>query len=725
MNYLLKARLMGLTLNLLSAVIYIVLAKIGLFFALENTTITIFWPAGGFALALLLLGGLKYLPGIFLGGVVAGFMAVHNSWVAITLGIADVVESYIAYWLTTRYFHINLALESREDFWKLTLLAGVAASTISALIGATALLAGNIIPASLYPQITLRWWMGDVLGIAFLTPLILIWNQSPQKISSKSQALEIFTLLALTTIMGLLVFLDLFHDVEYMPRGIAWIIMLISWAGIHSGRHVTAIIQLIIFTLALWSVSHHTGQYANDMVQSGLFNFWLFGMVSAVGGLTIAVISDKNKKIQNTLAVTLSYQRSLLDNCPFMVWLKDTESRFLAVNTGFANTLGHADANDLIGKSDFDISPHDIANNYRNDDRAVMDSRQQKFGEEELPTKDGRKWFETYKAPIINADGSVLGTVGFARDISEQKKIGKQTEESEERLRLALIAGKQGWFDLNIETGEISVSPEYVRMIGYDPNTFQSSLDEWKKSLHPDDYKAVKLAFNECMATGKPKTMEYRRLSANGSWIWISSVGKITEWGENHNALRMVGTHTNISKRKRLEEELKRQAHIDYLTGLNNRGYFMELAEHELSRSIRYKNPLSILMIDIDFFKQVNDSHGHKAGDTVLKKLGEVCKLTLREIDIIGRVGGEEFAILLPETDKTKAFEVAERLRVKIANTKISPTSGRLPLSFTISIGLTTLSSKEDVLDALLSRADNALYKAKTSGRNRVCVALS
>jgi diguanylate cyclase (GGDEF)-like protein/PAS domain S-box-containing protein len=723
MNYLLKAQLMGLTLNLLSAVIYIVLAKIGLFFALENTAITIFWPAGGFALALLLLGGLKYLPGIFLGGVVVGFMVIQNPWVATTLGIANVLESYIAYWLATSYFHIKLTLESKEDFWKLTLLASAVASVISALIGPTALLVGNIIPASLYPQIILRWWMGDVLGIAFLTPLILIWIQTPQKISSKLQALEIFTLLALTTIMGLHVFLDLFHDVEYMPQDIAWIIMLISWAGIHSGRHVTAVIQLIIFTLALWSVSHHIGHYANDMAQSGLLNFWLFGMASAVGGLTIAVISDKNKKLQNTLAVTLSYQRSLLDNFPFMVWLKDTDSRFLTVNTGFANTLGLEDSNELIGKSDFDISPHDIAINYRNDDRAVMDSRQQKYVEEEVSTKDGRKWFETYKAPIINADGSVLGTVGFARDITEQKKIGKHTEESEERLRLALVAGKQGWFDLNIQTGEISVSPEYIRMIGYDPNTFHSSLDEWKNSLHPDDREATKFAFSECLATGKPKTIEYRRLSANGSWIWISSVGRITEWGENQNALRMVGTHTNISKRKRLEEELKRQAHIDYLTGLNNRGYFMELAEHELNRSIRYENPLSILMIDIDFFKQVNDSYGHKAGDAVLKKLGKVCRLTLREIDIIGRVGGEEFAILLPETDKTKALEVAERLRIQIASTKVSPTSGRLPLSFTVSIGLTTLSSKEDVLDVLLSRADNALYEAKAAGRNRVCVA--
>jgi diguanylate cyclase (GGDEF)-like protein len=219
--------------------------------------------------------------------------------------------------------------------------------------------------------------------------------------------------------------------------------------------------------------------------------------------------------------------------------------------------------------------------------------------------------------------------------------------------------------------------------------------------------------------------MEYRRLTAKGNWVWIYSVGKVVEWDADNNPLRMIGTHTNVSKRKRLEEELKRQAHKDYLTGLNNRGYFMELAEQELNRSIRYKISLSILMVDIDFFKQVNDNYGHKAGDIVLKKLAEVCRLTLREIDIIGRVGGEEFAILLPETNKDKALEVAERLRTSIANTKLLLTSGRQPLSFSVSIGLTALSSsKEDNLDCLLDLADKALYEAKKSGRNKVCVAL-
>ena len=147
----------------------------------------------------------------------------------------------------------------------------------------------------------------------------------------------------------------------------------------------------------------------------------------------------------------------------------------------------------------------------------------------------------------------------------------------------------------------------------------------------------------------------------------------------------------------------------------------MQLAELELARAKRYDSNLSFFMLDIDFFKQINDAHGHKAGDTVLIKLAGVCQKTLREVDVIGRVGGEEFAVLLPETGVDEATEVAERLRTAIASTKVSMESG-LPLRVNVSIGVTSLGSQDDNLDVLLNQADTALYKAKNSGRNKVCV---
>jgi diguanylate cyclase (GGDEF)-like protein/PAS domain S-box-containing protein len=430
-------------LNLLAVVFYVLLAKIGLFFALQSPVITIFWPAGGLALAILLLGGMNYLPGIIIGGVVAGFMAVDSSWVAIMLGMADVVESFTAYWLLTSRFNFNISLETRQDYIKLVLLAAGIASAISALIGPTALLVGNIIPASLYPAVCLRWWMGDVLGIAFITPLILIWKIPPPKLTSKLQAFELLIIYASTILVGLMIFFDLFYDSEYYSQSVSWLVLLTIWAGLRSGRHNTSALQLIIFIQALWSAGQGVGHYANDMVKNGLFDFWLFGMILAVGGMAIAVMSDHTRKIQEILKKAEFYQRALLDNFPFAVWLKDTESRFLSVNKGFASIFGFQNIDELVGKNDFDIAPSELAENYRKDDRSVLFSRQMKNVEEEIFTGGERKWFETYKAPVFDDKGAILGTVGFARDITERKSLEQTRRQQNAALEIAIAKAQE------------------------------------------------------------------------------------------------------------------------------------------------------------------------------------------------------------------------------------------------------------------------------------------
>lgn len=184
----------------------------------------------------------------------------------------------------------------------------------------------------------------------------------------------------------------------------------------------------------------------------------------------------------------------------------------------------------------------------------------------------------------------------------------------------------------------------------------------------------------------------------------------------------LCGISTDITELKALQEKLAIQAHQDYLTGLSNRRFFLEQGETELARAQRYGNTLSLFMLDIDHFKVINDTHGHKAGDLVLQRLSQIMRETLRTVDLIGRIGGEEFAVLLPETNLQAAFEVAERLREKIATSDVI-LEGGLPLRFTVSIGITALQPHDTNLDILLNEADRALYRAKSAGRNQVCAA--
>lgn len=167
-------------------------------------------------------------------------------------------------------------------------------------------------------------------------------------------------------------------------------------------------------------------------------------------------------------------------------------------------------------------------------------------------------------------------------------------------------------------------------------------------------------------------------------------------------------------------DELERRAYTDYLTTLANRRYFLEQAEKELKRVHRRGGKLSILMLDIDHFKQINDSYGHKVGDQVLKRLAEVCLSALRDLDIVGRIGGEEFAVLMPDTGIDHALQAAERLRAAIASTQVV-TNRAESFQFTASFGVAILNHRDDNIDTLLNQADQALYQAKNKGRNRVC----
>lgn len=183
-----------------------------------------------------------------------------------------------------------------------------------------------------------------------------------------------------------------------------------------------------------------------------------------------------------------------------------------------------------------------------------------------------------------------------------------------------------------------------------------------------------------------------------------------------------IASYTDITERKKMEEELRRLATTDPLTGVNNRRRYTEISEREMTRCKRYQHPLCVLMLDADHFKNVNDTYGHEAGDRVLKALANACVAELRDVDVLGRFGGEEFTVTLPETSMETALEAAERLRVKLAATEVELDDGQC-ISFTVSIGASCLSDQSENLADLLNRADAALYKAKEEGRNRVVAA--
>jgi diguanylate cyclase (GGDEF)-like protein/PAS domain S-box-containing protein len=175
----------------------------------------------------------------------------------------------------------------------------------------------------------------------------------------------------------------------------------------------------------------------------------------------------------------------------------------------------------------------------------------------------------------------------------------------------------------------------------------------------------------------------------------------------------------DITQRKRMEEDLFRMATTDALTGVCNRRTLMERGAHELRRSQRSRQPVTVLLLDIDRFKSINDTHGHAAGDAAIVALAQCCRGALRTTDLFGRLGGEEFCAVLPDTPMEGGILVAENLRRKAAELRI-PGRSAAEVGFTVSIGVATRVDDEDDMDRLLARADEALYRAKEGGRDRV-----
>ena len=225
----------------------------------------------------------------------------------------------------------------------------------------------------------------------------------------------------------------------------------------------------------------------------------------------------------------------------------------------------------------------------------------------------------------------------------------------------------------------------------------------------------------QVMAGGcKVEGMEVFRLpDGRDRYYWSVKMPLFTDQGEMY---ALLGMSTDMTERKHLEDEMLRLATTDDLTRLSNRRHFLERAESTLSRSRRYNEPLALLMCDIDFFKNINDTFGHAVGDQALCKVADIIRGSLRDTDLAGRIGGEEFAILLVQTELDSAHDVADRLRRSIEAAPIDLDDGQHIL-LTISIGIATPSYPMETLATLLQHADQALYAAKRQGRNRVCMA--
>ena len=238
--------------------------------------------------------------------------------------------------------------------------------------------------------------------------------------------------------------------------------------------------------------------------------------------------------------------------------------------------------------------------------------------------------------------------------------------------------------------------------------------------IHPEDRERIKEVFHRTVATGVGECAEFRFALKDGVTRYMQSDGRAIR-GADGAVSKVVVVSRDITELKRRETELLEMAATDILTGLPNRRHFVAQLEQESARILRDKGRCaSVLMLDADHFKMINDTFGHAVGDDVLRHLATLMQNKLRKVDTVGRIGGEEFALILPGAALPAAEAFAERLRQYVAATPVPQADRTIPL--TVSIGVAGMSADDANADEVLTRADRALYRAKGSGRNMVAV---
>ena len=342
------------------------------------------------------------------------------------------------------------------------------------------------------------------------------------------------------------------------------------------------------------------------------------------------------------------------------------------------------------------------------------------------------------KAELMNKSEIILPVIDVITELIYEKILRKEKKDSiessnkkliemEEKLETAL-SELETIFE-NSQVGIMSLSggrylsrgnKRLAEILGWESPEEMKNINMRRLHLSEERFLEFGTKYFDQLAHGEQIHIEYELAKKDQSPIWCILSGKAVDRSTPADLKQgVIWIIDDISKRKELELKLKHLATTDPLTGLNNRRKFDVMFRREFDRVSRYYSTFSIMLIDLDMFKVINDAYGHKAGDAVLIHFSELLKNLTRDVDITSRVGGEEFAVILPDTEKRNAFLAAERIRENTAASTVHHED--TAIRYTISMGITEF-SKGLTTDSMYSQADQAMYKAKNAGRNRVII---
>ncbi len=425
-------------------------------------------------------------------------------------------------------------------------------------------------------------------------------------------------------------------------------------------------------------------------------------------------ITDR-KRAEADLRDSQRFIEAILNTIPARVFWKDRNLNYLGCNSSFAIDAGLADPAEIVGKNDYELGWRVQADAYRADDVHVIESGCPKLLIEEPQTTLSGDTITllTSKIPLRNSSGEIAGVLGMYLDITDRKRAEEALRESETNFRTIFTSVTEGIFLVDLATARIlDANPAGCAIVGYSREEILGcDIGTLSSGVSPYTLEHA-LEVNARLVEEGPQTFEWHAKARDGHLLWLEVSVRCATLGGRQLVLAAL---RDITDRKQSEAVIMQMARYDALTGLANRRVFVEELKRAIARSRRREKGLAVLYLDLDHFKDVNDTLGHPVGDELLKAVAERLRANMRDIDTVARFGGDEFAVVMSDmAEPADAAMLAEKLLKCLAEPFHL---GDNEIRSATSIGIATYGADSPDAEAMLTHADVALYRAKNEGR--------
>ena len=432
-----------------------------------------------------------------------------------------------------------------------------------------------------------------------------------------------------------------------------------------------------------------------------------------VGGLAIGRDITERKQMERAMAHSAREYRDLAEQASDVVTRSDEHAVYTYVSPAAARVYGF-EPEAMVGKAVYEFVHPEDRDAHVTLREALAGGSDEELAERRMKTADGEwRWVETRCRALRDDDGRFVGVQSSARDITDRRAAEEARRIADEQFRTAFDDALVGIALVALDGSWLRVNESLCQIVGRDRDELYRMT--FQDITHPEDLDADLAQLEETLAGERAGyQMEKRYLRPDGEVVWALLSVSLVRDAEGA-PLHFISQVLDISERKRLEAELSRMATLDDLTGLYNRRFFERELAQQLRLLRRHGGTASVLFLDLDRFKEVNDTLGHQCGDDLLKHVAAVLTGRLRESDVIARLGGDEFAMLLPMTTAEGAACIVEALEQEFAERPIELEGSAVHAR--PSIGVAEMDAELDV-DGVLRRADQAMYAVKRSRRS-------